>query len=212
MSRRLNHGYIAAISYVDFLVGELLRALDRHGLSENTTIVLWGDNGFTVGEHNMWGAKHSNFEIATRVPLLIAPPGRYKEVRSSAMVESIDIFPTVAELSGLSAPEEIDGRSFARLFRRAGADHRREIHTVYPMTMDNGRVSLGRTLRTSRYRLVEWRPGAPDGYELYDLAVDPNENVSVSGHAAYARVLETMKRRLADWPGAQRPPIVDPAR
>src|SRR5262249_9214300 len=111
LSRQLKHGYYAAISYMDAQLGRILDELDRLGLAKNTVVVLWGDHGWKLGEHGAW-CKHTNFENDTNAPLLIAAPGLSTAgQKSEALVEFVDIYPTLAELCGLNRPAHLEGLS-----------------------------------------------------------------------------------------------------
>ena len=115
-ARLLRHGYFASVSYVDAQIGRLLDELDRTGLASNTIVVLWGDHGWKLGEHNSWG-KMTNYEVDTRVPLIVRAPGQ-RAGRSDGLVESVDIYPTVCELAGLPRPGELEGSSLVPLMRQ----------------------------------------------------------------------------------------------
>ncbi len=113
LARRLKHGYYAAVSYMDAQVGRLLDELDRLDLSRNTIIILWGDHGWKLGEHNAW-CKHSNAENDVNAPLLLAVPGmQYAGQRTDVLVEFVDIYPTLCDLAGLPLPSHLEGTSFA---------------------------------------------------------------------------------------------------
>jgi iduronate 2-sulfatase len=115
LSRHLLHAYLACVSYVDAQIGKILDELDRLGLRENTAIMLWGDHGWHLGEYGIWG-KATNYEVGTRVPLIVCPPGgRAEPAVSNALVELIDIYPTLVEIAGLPLGEQLEGRSFAPL-------------------------------------------------------------------------------------------------
>ena len=100
----LRHGYYAAISYVDAQVGKVIHQLDQLGLADNTVIVLWSDHGFHLGEHALW-AKTSNFELDARVPMIIASPKWPGGRRTEALVELLDLYPTLADLCGAAISE-----------------------------------------------------------------------------------------------------------
>ena len=103
-AKQLRHGYYAAVSFTDHNVGRLLDALDAEGLANNTVVVLWGDHGWHLGDHGMW-TKHTNYEEANHIPLLIVAPGVTQPgTRTNAMTETVDLYPTLAELAGLPAP------------------------------------------------------------------------------------------------------------
>ncbi|MBK8091383.1 MAG: sulfatase-like hydrolase/transferase [Verrucomicrobiaceae bacterium] len=193
--RLILHGYYAASSYVDACVGRVLDALESNGLADNTIVVVWGDHGYHLGEHGIWG-KHTNFEVAARIPLLVALPGKAGAV-TSALVETVDIYPTLAELARLPAPPNIDGRSFASLFSTPAKAHREFVNHIYP----RGNL-LGNAVRNDRYRLVEWsKPEAKSGtgvMELYDYQTDPGESVNLA--AAQPAVVAELKAILANQP------------
>lgn len=116
LSKTLLHAYYASTSYVDALIGKLISALDEAGVRDNTIIVVWGDHGWHLGEMGIWG-KATNYEIATRVPLIISTPDRKAAGQSSrALVELIDLYPTLCELAGLPLPDHLSGSSFSPLF------------------------------------------------------------------------------------------------
>ena len=169
---------------MDAQVGRVLDELDRLALAKNTIVVLWGDHGWHLGDHGIW-CKHTNYEQATRIPLIVsAPQMKARGVRSAALVETVDLFPTISELAGLAAPavpQKLDGRSVATLVRTGSEPVRREaIFHAYPRNVPpRGGLLIGRAVRTARHRLVEWKvPGAaPDtaDLELYDYETDPAE-------------------------------------
>lgn len=185
LRRTLIHGYYAAMSYADAQIGRVLDALERTGLAENTIVVLWGDHGWHLGDHGMW-CKHTNYEQAARIPLIVVVPGAKPGV-SSALVESVDLYPTLCELAGLDPPTGLDGTSFARVVRDPAkeslpAAFQSAIH-VYPRG-----EKIGRAVRTERYRLVEWKRPREDGaeaiLELYDYERDPLETKNLAAERA----------------------------
>ncbi|NNJ26349.1 sulfatase [Alienimonas chondri] len=120
LSRDLIHAYLACTSYVDAQIGRLLAALDEAGVRENTIVVVWGDHGWHLGEMGVWG-KATNYEIATRVPLIVwTPPGLVgngaaRGASTDALVELVDLYPTLCDLAGLSTPDGLAGTSFRPL-------------------------------------------------------------------------------------------------
>ncbi|MDZ4288265.1 MAG: sulfatase [Prosthecobacter sp.] len=204
LARTLIHGYHAALSYTDAQLGRVIDALDQSGLTENTVIILWGDHGWHLGDHGMW-CKHTNYEQATHIPLIIAAPGVTRaNARSTSLVETVDLYPTLAELAGLTAPSGLDGQSLLPILRdpKAGADA--VAFHVYPRG-DKGRRLIGRAVRTSRYRLVEWKvPGAvPDTaeLELYDYQTDPAEIRNLAGQEP--AIVAELRSLLASQPEAK---------
>ncbi|MBN8730981.1 MAG: sulfatase [Acidobacteria bacterium] len=193
LGRKLLHGYLASISYVDAQVGLVLNELDRLGLREKTVVVLLGDNGYQIGEHDMWGRKHTNFETSARVPLLIAPPRFGRGFRSGTVVELLDVYPTVAGLCGLKPPANIEGEDLRRAMAGADVRWQRAAYTQYP----RGK-RMGRSVTDGRYRYTEWSmpEQAPEAIELYDHSTDPEENVNVAGETKYARETGRLSRLL----------------
>ena len=143
--RELIHGYYACVSYIDAQVGKILKAVKENNLLENTTIVLWGDHGWHLGDHGQW-AKHSNFEQATRSPLIIVDPETKKNNFNSSPTEFIDVFPTLVELSGLKSPDHLQGKSLVTLLNGKSKVKDYAI-SQYP----RGNV-MGYALRNDRYR------------------------------------------------------------
>ncbi len=199
MTRHLIHGYYAATSYADALVGKLIDALDANGLSDDTIIVLWGDHGWHLGDHSIW-CKHTNYEQAARIPLIVVAPGGAKNVRSKSFIETVDLYPTLAELAGLPQKAGLDGISQAEVVADPTASVRDHVIHVYPR---GGR--LGRAIRTDRYRMVEWKvPGSPADsaeFELYDYAADPLETKNLA--ATETAKLKELQKILAIHPEAK---------
>jgi iduronate 2-sulfatase len=177
--RTLIHGYYAATSFMDAQLGRVLDALDQNDLAKNTIVVLWGDHGWHLGDHGMW-CKHTNYEQAARIPLLVAAPGAVAGAKSSALVESVDIYPTLCELAGLATPKDLDGASFAGVLKQTATIIKDAVVHVYP----RGK-RIGRAVRTDRHRLVEWKvpdsPAVSAELELYDYETDPAETANVAG-------------------------------
>ena len=177
LERTLIHGYYAATSFTDAQIGRVIDELDRLDLAKNTLIVLWGDHGWHLGDHGYW-TKHTNYEQANRIPLIIVAPGVAKPGGTTRqLAETVDVFPTLAQLAGLpvpKGPQPIDGLSLVPVLRDPAATLRDHAYHCFPR---GGR--MGRAIRTSRYRLVEWKkPGAAvqtAEFELYDYRQDPEE-------------------------------------
>lgn len=197
LTRQLIHGYYAATSYMDEQFGKVMRTLAETGLDRSTIVVLWGDHGWHLGDHGMW-CKHTNYEQAARIPLLVAMPGG-KGAATGALVETADLYPTLAALAGLPAPTGLDGKSFSHLLSEPSASHRDHVIHVYP------RQVLGRAIRTERYRLVEWKPPGGDParaeFELYDYQDDPGETRNLA--AAKPDVVKELRALLATHPEAK---------
>ena len=209
--RHLIHGYYAATSYMDAQLGKVLDALDATGFTSNTIIVFWGDHGWHLGDHGMW-CKHTNYEQAAHIPVIVSAPGITQAgSRTKSLIETVDIYPTLAELAALPAPANLDGRSFVTVLKDASASTRDHAIHVYPRG-----EGLGRAIRTDRYRLVEWKPigaGAEKSmFELYDYQADPLESKNLASDqpdiVAELRELLTQhpeaKRQIQSKPGANK--------
>jgi iduronate 2-sulfatase len=201
LKQQLIHGYYASTSYMDAQVGRVIDELDRLKLHENTIIVFWSDHGYHLGDHGIW-TKHTNYEQATRIPLLIVAPGvTQPNTVTSQLTESVDLYPTLAELAGLpkpAGPQPINGLSLAPVLRDPKARVRDHVFHAYP------NAKLGRAIRTDRYRLVEWKtPGAdPESaeLELYDYENDPDEKQNIASDQPL--VAASLKTILQTYPEA----------
>ncbi len=200
-AKTLRHGYYACISYTDAQIGKLLDALDKEGLADNTIIVLWGDHGWQLGEHGLWH-KHTNFEIATRAPLLISvPKSKTAGMKCDAPVEFIDVYPTLAELCDLPAPStKIDGSSMKKFLDSPSAPSTDVAISQYPRRDPaTGTDLMGYSIRDSRWRAVFWRDRSGPtvvATELYDEQNDPNETVSLAAKPEYQSMMETFSKLL----------------
>lgn len=207
-AKTLRHGYYAATSYTDALVGRLLDALDKEGLAENTVIVLWGDHGWQLGEHGIW-TKHTNFEIAARAPLIVAVPGSGSAgKRCDVPAEFVDVYPTLADVCGLSVPKGLDGISLKpfldRPDGRVPAD--RVAITQYPRPAANSKAFVGAgvpvmgySVRDARYRYTAWMERGTArvvAAELYDEQADPNETVNLAAKPELNAVVASLAKHL----------------
>lgn len=176
--------YAACVSYADEQVGKLLATLEATGEAENTIIVLWGDHGWHLGEHALWG-KHALFEESLRSPLIIVAPELKGESRQSeAIVETIDLYPTLCELAGLSLPKELDGESL--LLDMRGEEKEGEAGTAISYT------AKARTIRDQTHRLIVHR----DGFcELYDHRSQAGETVNLAEN--FPEIVSFLKAQLA---------------
>lgn len=186
-TRELIHGYYASVSYMDSNVGRVLGALEKLGLKENTIVILWGDHGWYLGDFGDW-CKHTNEEIATRVPMMIRVPGKQGGVKTMALTEFVDIYPSLCELSGLPVPKHCHGDSFAPLLDNPEASWKEAAYSQY----DKARYR-GTSVRTKNWRYTEWRDRKSkklDAVELYDLENDPGATISVHGDPKHAAVIK----------------------
>ena len=202
--KELIHGYHACVSYVDAQVGRVLDHLKELGLEKNTLIILWGDHGWHLGDHGLW-TKHSNFEQATRVPLIIAGPGIKKDVRASTMAELIDIFPTIVDYAGLKIPKDLEGKSLTPVLKDENVIIKDYAISQFQRGDDND--IMGYSMRTNRYRITLWLKGEyrkkaiyenPDviGIELYDYKNDPLEEISLANNSNNKELTDSLKTKL----------------
>ncbi|MEP4078402.1 sulfatase [Haloferula sp.] len=206
--RDLKHGYYAAVSYMDAQLGRVVDELDSLGLRDNTIIILWGDHGWKLGEHSRW-AKHSNVEDDTRSPLIVSVPGMtHKDAKTDALVEFVDIYPTLAELAGLSLPDHLEGSSLKPLIEEPELEWKEAAFSQYPRTYQKKRM-MGYTMRTDRYRFTRWVKKEDHSevvaLELYDHQKDPQENINIANNPEHKTLIEKLtKQSLAGWKGAMK--------
>lgn len=171
--RELRHGYYASITYTDTQIGKLLDELDKQGLTDNTIIVLWGDNGYHLGELDLW-CKSTNFESDTRIPLIISVPDiKNKDVHTDGLVELVDLYPTLAHLAGLPIPKELDGLSMVPLIKDPERPWKKAAFSQFPRPWmyKNQPNVMGYSVRTKDFRYTEWRnfrEGTIESTELYN--------------------------------------------
>lgn len=187
-ARRTRHAYLACVSYIDRLTGKLVNALDQCGLRENTIIVFTSDHGYHLGDQSLW-SKHTTFELATRIPLIFSGPGVTSGSSSKALVELLDLFPTLAGMAQLDQPPHLEGRSFAANL----SDPTLEARPAAFSEFSRG-GARGLSIRTGEFRYTEWRDLKTDkvvARELYDLGKNPVETTNLSGNPDFAdRVTE----------------------
>jgi len=202
LSATLRHGYYAGISFLDHNVGRLLGELRRLGLEDNTVVVFWVDHGLHLGEHELWG-KTSDYELDTHVPLIIAAPGMVRPgAKAAGLVELLDIYPTLLELCGLPPDAGLEGRSVAPLLDDPDHPGKESVLSQHqhPFYAPHA-TAMGYSLRTDRYRYVEWRTMARlglAGQELYDYQADPRETVNRAGDPNLAPLLRALRQQMRE--------------
>ena len=186
--------YYASIAFLDANVGTLLDALDRLNLTDRTIVVFVSDHGYHLGERGQW-MKMTLFERSARAPLILSAPGVSVRGRaSSRVVEFLDLYPTLAALAGLQAPDGLQGRSLTPLLRNPGAtwDH----PAVTQLRRGAGADAFtGYSIRTEQWRYTEWAAGTR-GVELYDQANDPDELRNLAADRSHARTISSLQRAL----------------
>ncbi|MSU24913.1 MAG: iduronate-2-sulfatase [Opitutus sp.] len=207
LRRQALQAYYASISFMDAQVGRVVAALDRLGLAASTVIVFTSDHGYHTGEHGLW-QKQSLFEESARVPLLIVAPGVSAPGTVAATpVAHVDLFPTLAELAGVTAPPNLQGQSLVPILRHPATTGRGWALTqvvrgggfnrmgASPATGDNGKRFFGYSLRTARWRYTEWDEGA-QGRELYDHDADPKELTNLAPLPAHAATVADLSTQI----------------
>ncbi|WP_438480624.1 sulfatase-like hydrolase/transferase [Oleiharenicola lentus] len=195
----LRRAYYAATSFTDAQIGRVLAALKTAGVADSTIVVLYSDHGFHLGEHGLW-AKTTNYEVDTRVPLIIAPLGKSKGAATSALTELLDLYPTLADLCGLPAPEKTEGRTLRPWLENPATPSREAVFSQFPRPWPsrNAPKTMGYAVRTAQQRYVEWRDfqsgevaarelydyANPGAFEAVNLADDPSRAADVTALAA----------------------------
>lgn len=199
--RELHHGHLAAISYLDRQIGRVLDQLDASGLRENTVVVFWSDHGLHIGEHGLLN-KTTAFELDAAVPLIIATPTHKAGQRTDALVELLDVYPTLSELCELPGPPDLQGVSLVPLLNNPLA-------TVKPVALTQtprpnylkGKLPrlMGYSIRSERFRYTEWRDfesGDVQHRELYDHQQDHAETVNLAVDQGHAETMARLARQL----------------
>jgi arylsulfatase A-like enzyme len=204
MQRNLIHAYFACVTFVDTELGRVLDELDKDGLRDKTIIVLIGDHGYQLGEHGTWN-KRTNWEIATRVPLLISMPGSASNgQKCEALVELVDLYPTLATACGLTLPDKLEGYDIGPLLKDPKTHWNHASFTVYEKNVKNFGLALGRAMRTDQYRFIEWavKGNEKKVYELYDEKNDPQETANLADDPAKKPLVDELTQELhAGWKG-----------
>ncbi|MCF2946954.1 sulfatase [Paraglaciecola aquimarina] len=191
-TKTLIHGYYASVSYMDAQVGKVMQALDDMDLRKNTLVVLMSDHGYKIGEYGAWN-KHSNMEIDTRVPLIISREtshkGRKTNVTSEALVENIDIFPTIAQVSGLPLPK-MDGQSLVKLLDDPAMPWAEAAYSLH----SRGKKYMGVTVTDGVWRYTEWRKSETQELLGKELYLHKNGDIAVANLAGVTVHKDTEQR------------------
>ncbi len=172
LARQLIHGYYACVSFVDAQIGLILQELEKLELADRTIVVLWGDHGWSLGEHDLW-CKHSTFGVAMQAPLIVSIPGRKGGRRVESLVEFVDIYPSLVELTGLPQPSHLQGESFVDLLDDPNAEGKKAVY---------GRWKNAEVVRTRQHSYTEWsaEDGSMRSRMLFDLREDPHETRNIA--------------------------------
>ncbi len=211
-SRLLRHGYFASVTYIDTQIGKVLDHLETLGILDETIIVLWGDNGWKLGDYGSW-CKMTNYEMDTRVPLIIKPAHAVADDgKRSQIVESVDIYPTLCDLAGLPHPDGLVGESLAKHFK--SADHEGKSH-AFSQFLRHGiwsapdeKETMGYTIRTKDWRYVEWFHSDKSeciAKELYDITTQGLEQLNLSGQTEHQEIEAKLAKLLTKYRGQSLP-------
>jgi len=209
--REIKHGYYASVSYIDAQIGRLIDELESLGLAENTIVVLWGDHGWKLGEHNGW-CKQTNYEIDTRVPLIISGSGvKAKGQVCNALTEFVDIYPTLCEMANFPVPDQLQGTSMVPLLENPELDWKTAAYSQFLLgrfgrTTTVKGEQMGYAIRTDRYRYVEWYNWIKEEkkadsllcIELFDHHTDPQENINIAANPENQDIVENLALQLKE--------------
>lgn len=213
----LRRGYYASVSFIDAQVGRLIEGLKAMDLYDNTIIVLWGDHGWKLGDHNGWG-KQTNFRIDTHTPLIIKPSNQKQGKKITALSELVDIFPTVCDLAEVEKAGYFQGTSLAPLFENPDLPWKDAVFSQFRrrsrMSKD-GQEYMGYSMQTGRYHYVEWYTwdnetktrGDFAAAELYDHKTDLYETENIAGYPENTALVEKLSEKLAEGWRAARPTL-----
>lgn len=192
--REARHAYYACVSYVDAQIGRVIGTLDSLGLSENTIIVLWGDHGWNLGEHDFWG-KHNTLDNSLHAPLIVCAPGTPHGSKTDRLVEFVDIYPSLCELAGLPVPGHVQGTSFVPLMHNPTRKWKPAVFSKW---------SGCEAVKTDRYLYTEWKKGGKvTNRMLFDHKTDPLENENIAENPGAREIVRTHSRLLdAGWRSA----------
>ncbi len=205
LQREYIHGYYACVSYIDSQVGKLIKELKQQGVYDNTIIVLWGDHGFSLGDHTNWG-KHTNFEYATRCPLIIKAPGKVQGEINQSPSELLDIYPTLIELAGFQIPDTLDGNSLVPIL-----DGTSDEVKAFAISQFKRGGKKGFSLRSEYYQYVEWRnDDVVDHRQLFNFVNDPYQTNNICSTPEGVELVDTFSIRLNTYleTGENRPPLI----
>ena len=190
IAKKLIHGYYASVSYVDAQIGILIEGLTELGLRENTVIVLVGDHGWSLSDHGLW-AKHSNFEVALQVPLIISGSGLPIAARTNSIAELVDIYPTLCKLTAGESPAHLQGSSLVSALKSPDKLFKNKALA---------RWQKGETLIVDQMFYTEWqRKGKVVSKMLYNHETDPNETINLANDPAYLSIVKALSQQLQQF-------------
>ena len=187
LARNLIHGYYASVTYMDALIGELIKELDDLGLRENTTIVFWSDHGYFLGEHGFW-CKHSTFEEAVKIPFIISSPSHIKNKTTTSFTELVDVYPTLCEIANIKAPTYLQGESLIPVLENPSTILKTEVYTRYKQ---------GEAVIDKDFSYTEFYEGEKYlGNMLYDNLNDYKQNTDISKLSSNELIVKKYRKKL----------------
>ena len=208
-SRTLKHGYYASVSYVDALLGDLIAHMKEIGIYDNTIIIVWGDHGWKLGDHNSWG-KMTNYNIDLKVPMIVRYPHQENcGAQTFEITELVDMFPSLCELAGIEIPDYMQGNSFVPLIKDPNRSWKKAAFSQFhrrPQHSADGKRYMGYSINTKEYHYIEWYTWDPESgtrgemtdSELYDRENDPNETVNIAADPGYDNTVKALSKQLAE--------------
>ena len=208
-ARTLKHGYYASVSYVDALLGNLIAHMKEIGIYENTIIIIWGDHGWKLGDHNSWG-KMTNYNMDLKVPMIIRYPNQENRgAQTHEFTELIDMFPSLCELAGIEVPDYMQGTSFVPLLKDPSRQWKKATFSQFhrrPQHSADGKRYMGYSINTKDYHYIEWYDWDPKtgtrgtfkNSELYDSKEDPYETINVANDPTYNEAITALSKQLSD--------------
>ena len=207
--RTLRQGYYASVSYVDALIGDLITHLKEIGIYEHTIIVIWGDHGWKLGDHNSWG-KMTNYNVDLKVPVILrSPDQKNRGVQTHAITELVDLFPTLCELTGINIPNYMQGYSLVPLITNPKQEWKSAAFSQFhrrPKVSADGKRYMGYSLNTKDYHYIEWytwnhetgTKGELKAVELYDRRLDPFEQINIADKIGMAEIKKELAHKLSN--------------
>jgi len=208
-SRKLKHGYYASVSYVDALLGDLITHMKKIGIYENTIIIIWGDHGWKLGDHNSWG-KMTNYNIDLKVPMIIRYPNQENRgMQTFAFTELVDMFPSLCELADIETPNYMQGTSFVPLIKNPNRQWKSAAFSQFhrrPRVAADGNRYMGYSINTKNYHYIEWYTWNPKTgmrgvlkeVELFDSKNDLNETINIAQEQKFSKIIEGLSKELND--------------
>ncbi|MCC2684672.1 MAG: Choline-sulfatase [Paenibacillaceae bacterium] len=203
--RRHLADYYGMIAHLDDRIGDIVKALDERGIADDTIVVYTADHGISIGQHGLMG-KQNMYDHSVRIPFILRGGGLPADRRIDALIQQIDIYPTLCELAGLTAPEAVDGISAASLIRGETDRHRDTVGAVYK--------DVQRMISDGRWKLIRYTHSAKRGVgtdveQLFDTLADPWETCNLAGLSAYRELKQQLSDRLDEWMRRNDDPLLE---